>query len=175
MPLTTGKTWSGNTAFGPSGGTATGYATRDSSGNYSNFVGTDGKALSGYSGSGGRITYVGGSSAPSQQSSVKAGSGSVVPKPPATKVVGAAPPAASPYKTRSLVDHSPKIAAAVKITGIRGGTPLGVGGYGAGDYRTKHHYDRVPYTATTKTTTDRVPRGSGGDTYGPITGGEDGR
>ena len=29
LGLTTGKTWHGNTAFGPSGGDATGYATRD--------------------------------------------------------------------------------------------------------------------------------------------------
>lgn len=55
LGLTTGKTWHGNTAFGPAGGKATGYATNSrpgsgmgpSVGSFSNFRNLDGSAMIG--------------------------------------------------------------------------------------------------------------------------------
>jgi hypothetical protein len=45
--LTTGGTWYGNSAFGPAGGMAQGYATRGPGGQYGNFRGLGGQPLAG--------------------------------------------------------------------------------------------------------------------------------
>jgi hypothetical protein len=47
LGLSTGKTIHGNTAYGPSGGMAAGYATRDGFGNLGNFKSLNGAPMSG--------------------------------------------------------------------------------------------------------------------------------
>lgn len=47
LGLSTGKTWSGNTAYGPSGGMAAGYATQRNDGSYGNFRSLRGEPMSG--------------------------------------------------------------------------------------------------------------------------------
>jgi hypothetical protein len=57
LGLTTGNVWSGNTAFGPAGGTATGYATRSPVTSNPSVTGSSTYGVSGAGGSVGQGTY----------------------------------------------------------------------------------------------------------------------
>lgn len=147
MPLTTGTTWHGNTAFGPSGGKATGYATKDSKGDYSNFRDTSGRSMGGYDGSNGRITSTSKGIAPSQQPA-KFGSNTPRPNTPTNKVVK------NPQSSMTL-DQPAALTRSMYQTKLnnpyRGPKFSGMpGGFGVQAYEAKHRM--------AKAYTDRVPQ-----------------
>lgn len=132
LGLTTGKTWHGNTAYGPAGGNASGFATSktDSKGktSYSNYKTPSGQnANVSWAGKGGAHNTI----------SSKAVKTSTPYKSPNEDTSVVVEPLAKTYK--KLAETSPQVAAALDrsffgrtIAGVRGGNPMGVQAYNGG-------------------------------------------